>query len=62
MVDDLLWLVREHLGEDAELLERDSALLGRTRAAAEGPASSITSTSAPSRRAAGATEPSAISR
>jgi len=33
-VADLLWLVREHLGEDAELLERDSALLGRTRAAA----------------------------
>ncbi|MEO9176618.1 MAG: glycosyltransferase family 4 protein, partial [Gaiellales bacterium] len=32
---DLLWLVREHLGEDAELLERDSALLGR-RAAAVG--------------------------
>ena len=33
-VNDLLWLVREHLGEDAELLERDSALLGRGRAAA----------------------------
>jgi glycosyltransferase involved in cell wall biosynthesis len=33
-VDDLLWLVREHLGEDAELLERDSALLGRGTAAA----------------------------
>ena len=33
-VADLLWLVREHLGEDAELLERDSALLGRGRAAA----------------------------
>ncbi len=33
-VQDLLWLVREHLGEDAELLERDSALLGRGRAAA----------------------------
>jgi glycosyltransferase involved in cell wall biosynthesis len=33
-VENLLWLVREHLGEDAELLERDSALLGRTRAAA----------------------------
>ena len=32
-VADLLWLVREHLGEDAELLERDSALLGRGRAA-----------------------------
>src|ERR1700733_4566170 len=32
-VEDLLWLVREHLGEDAELLERDSALLGRKRAA-----------------------------
>ena len=33
-VDDLLWLVREQLGEEAELLERDSALLGRARAAA----------------------------
>src|SRR5205809_1653265 len=33
-VEDLLWLVREHLGEDAELLERDSARLGRGRAAA----------------------------
>src|SRR5271154_1736224 len=33
-VEDLLWLVREHLGEDAELLERDSALLGRARAGA----------------------------
>src|SRR5512142_1562062 len=33
VVDDLVWLVREHLGEDAELLERDSATLGRARAA-----------------------------
>jgi glycosyltransferase involved in cell wall biosynthesis len=33
VVEDLLWLVREHLGEDAELLERDSAALGRARAA-----------------------------
>ena len=33
-VEDLAWLVREHLGEDVELLERDSALLGRTHAAA----------------------------
>jgi glycosyltransferase involved in cell wall biosynthesis len=32
-VADLLWLVREHLGEDAELLERDSSLLGRGLAA-----------------------------
>jgi glycosyltransferase involved in cell wall biosynthesis len=32
-VEDLLWLVREHLGEDAELVERDSATLGRARAA-----------------------------
>ncbi len=32
-VEDLLWLVREHLGEDAELLTRDSALVGRVRAA-----------------------------
>lgn len=34
VVDDLLWLVREHLGEDAELLARDSGSLGRGRAAA----------------------------
>jgi glycosyltransferase involved in cell wall biosynthesis len=34
VVDDLAWLVREHLGEDAELLARDSAGLSRTRAAA----------------------------
>jgi glycosyltransferase involved in cell wall biosynthesis len=33
-VEDLLWLVREHLGEDAELLERDSAGIGRRGAAA----------------------------
>jgi glycosyltransferase involved in cell wall biosynthesis len=33
-VEDLAWLAREHLGEDAELLERDSASLGRARAAA----------------------------
>src|SRR5437762_12154374 len=33
-VADLLWLLRERLGEDAELLERDSATLGRARAAA----------------------------
>jgi len=33
-VDDLMWLVREHLGEDAELIERDSADVGRSRAAA----------------------------
>ncbi len=33
-VADLLWLVREHLGEDAEVLVRDSSLLGRTAAAA----------------------------
>jgi glycosyltransferase involved in cell wall biosynthesis len=33
-VDDLLWLVREHLGEDAELLARDSGGMGRARAAA----------------------------
>src|SRR5271168_1519815 len=32
-VADLLWLVREHLGEPAELLGRDSASLGRTDAA-----------------------------
>ncbi|MEY2441873.1 MAG: hypothetical protein QOJ46_1299 [bacterium] len=34
VVDDLVWLAREHLGEDAELLARDSAGLGRARAAA----------------------------
>jgi glycosyltransferase involved in cell wall biosynthesis len=34
VVEDLLWLVREHLGEDAELVHRDSAGLGRVRAAA----------------------------
>ncbi len=33
-VEDLLWLVREHLGEPAELLERDSAGIGRAGAAA----------------------------
>jgi glycosyltransferase involved in cell wall biosynthesis len=33
-VADLMWLVRERLGEDAELLQRDSAIVGRTRAAA----------------------------
>jgi glycosyltransferase involved in cell wall biosynthesis len=34
VVDDLLWLVREQLGEPAELLERDSAGLARASAAA----------------------------
>lgn len=33
-VADLLWLARERLGEDVELLERDSAMLGRGRATA----------------------------
>jgi glycosyltransferase involved in cell wall biosynthesis len=33
VVDDLLWLVREHLGEEAALLSRDSADLARKRAA-----------------------------
>jgi glycosyltransferase involved in cell wall biosynthesis len=32
-VEDLMWLVREHLHEPAELLARDSASLGRARAA-----------------------------
>ena len=32
-VADLAWLIREHLGEEAEVLERDSAALGRGRAA-----------------------------
>jgi glycosyltransferase involved in cell wall biosynthesis len=34
VVEDLRWLVCEQLGEDTELLERDSALLGRARASA----------------------------
>jgi glycosyltransferase involved in cell wall biosynthesis len=33
VVEDLAWLVREHLGEAAELLLRDSATLDRRRAA-----------------------------
>ena len=33
VVEDLLWLVREHLGQDAELLARDSAATGRAQAA-----------------------------
>ncbi|MFZ0090519.1 MAG: glycosyltransferase, partial [Solirubrobacteraceae bacterium] len=33
-VDNLLWLVREHLGEDAELLVRESAAMPSRRAAA----------------------------
>jgi glycosyltransferase involved in cell wall biosynthesis len=33
-VEDLAWLVREHLGEPAELLARDSAATGRALAAA----------------------------
>jgi glycosyltransferase involved in cell wall biosynthesis len=33
-VADLSWLIPEHLGEEVELLERDSAELGRVRAAA----------------------------
>jgi glycosyltransferase involved in cell wall biosynthesis len=33
-VEDLQWLVREHLHEPAELLARDSSSLGRARAAA----------------------------
>jgi glycosyltransferase involved in cell wall biosynthesis len=32
-VDDLAWLIREHLHEDVEILERDSAALSRSRAA-----------------------------
>lgn len=32
-VDDLMWLVREHLGEEVELFARDSARLARVRAA-----------------------------
>jgi glycosyltransferase involved in cell wall biosynthesis len=32
-VEDLRWLISEHLGEEAEVLERDSAALGHRRAA-----------------------------
>src|SRR3954468_11836106 len=34
-VEDLAWLIREHLGEEVEVLERDSSALSR-RQAAEG--------------------------
>jgi glycosyltransferase involved in cell wall biosynthesis len=34
VVEDLLWLVREHMGEHAELLARESGGMGRVRAAA----------------------------
>jgi glycosyltransferase involved in cell wall biosynthesis len=33
-VEDLAWLIRTELGEEAEVLQRDSATLGQTRAAA----------------------------
>ena len=33
-IDDLAWLIREHLGEDVEILERDSGALSQRRAAA----------------------------
>jgi glycosyltransferase involved in cell wall biosynthesis len=33
VVEDLAWLVREHLGEDVEVLQRDSARMGSARAA-----------------------------
>jgi glycosyltransferase involved in cell wall biosynthesis len=33
-VDDLAWLIRRELGEEAEILQRDSAALGPARAAA----------------------------
>jgi glycosyltransferase involved in cell wall biosynthesis len=33
VVENLMWLVREYLGEEAQLLERDSAALRRDRAA-----------------------------
>jgi glycosyltransferase involved in cell wall biosynthesis len=32
-VEDLAWLIREHLGEDVEVLERDSSTLSQRRAA-----------------------------
>src|SRR3954454_8687431 len=49
VVADLLWLVREHLHEDAELLERDSATLGRPPAPPPGcsPAACSPATSPP---------------
>jgi glycosyltransferase involved in cell wall biosynthesis len=34
VVEDLMWLVREHMGEQAQLLSRDSATLSRGNAAA----------------------------
>src|SRR6188472_175775 len=34
VVEELAWLVREHLGEAVEVLERDSAAVGRAEAAA----------------------------
>jgi glycosyltransferase involved in cell wall biosynthesis len=34
VVEDLAWLVREHLGENADVFERDSAALGPAKAAA----------------------------
>src|SRR3954471_2727317 len=33
VVENLVWLVREHLREDAEVLERDSSAMGAARAA-----------------------------
>ena len=33
VVEDQAWLVREHLGEEAQVLERDSAAVGRRAAA-----------------------------
>jgi glycosyltransferase involved in cell wall biosynthesis len=33
-VEDLAWLIREHLGEDVEVLQRDSAAMSQGRAAA----------------------------
>ncbi len=33
VVENLMWLVREHMGQPVELLERDSASMGRGRAA-----------------------------
>src|SRR5215218_10060264 len=33
-VEDLAWLIREHLGEDVEVLQRDSAELSSGRGAA----------------------------
>ena len=41
-VSELLWLVREHMGEEAELLERSSDALGRAATHRDGALSLLT--------------------